>query len=189
MNRYFKFSIATLLALTFLFACFFGWLTHERKPRVDELLYWDVTQGLKEYVVKEAECGIHSEEPGAFFLTFTCLASPDYGNDPYIEVSLLFSKDPTAAIVPGKVFPVVLQRNAHDTLQSMRYNSVWEDFENATITINSVAKGYIDATMTGIDGAGGGSKVSVRAKFRRIANMQRSFSLLENHCTGRITMR
>ena len=89
MNRYFKFSIATLLALTFLFACFFGWLTHERKPRVDELLYWDVTQGLKEYVVKEAECGIHSEEPGAFFLTFTCLASPDYGNDPYIEVSLL----------------------------------------------------------------------------------------------------
>jgi len=188
MTRYFKFSIATLLALTFLSACFFGWLTHERKPRVGELLYWDVSEGLKEYRVDKAEFGIHSEAPGTFFATFQCLAVPDYGNDPYIEVSLLFDKDPTAEIAPGVEFPVVLQRSAHDTLQSIRYNSVWEDFQNATIRINSVSKGYVDATMTGADGAGAGSKVSVRARFKRIPNMQRSFSWRKKCWTGRVAM-
>ena len=88
-------------------------------------------------------------------------------DSPYIEVSLLFTKNPTPEIVPGATFPVVLHDNTFHNLQSICYNSVWEDFENATIKINSVSAGHIDATMEGIDGAGGGSKVSVRAEFKR----------------------
>jgi len=172
-----RFTLASLFALLTAVALFVAWFAHERKPAVGEFLYWDVTEGLMEYRVEAGRCGIHQEPPGAFFLTFVCQSSPVAESDikPYLEVSLLFSKNPRSEISPGRIFPVVLYDQTYHNLQSICYDSVWEDFENATVTINTVTKEYIDATLTGLDGAGANSRVSVRARFMK-SPISRTFS-------------
>ena len=178
MVRHLKFSLTALFVAVLFLAGALAWFTHERQPRVNELLYGDVT-GLHEYHVMTADCGIHSEAMGAFFLTFIGRAEPadtSKHNKPYIEVSLLFKEDPRLKIVKGTEFPVVLRDKTFNNLQCVCYydEDVWEDFENATVTINSVSDSFVDATLEGTDSSG--NRVSMRAKFNRNPKIHRSFS-------------
>ena len=189
-----QFSLAAALLCIALVACFFAWWTYEREPAVGEFLYWDTADNcIYAYDVDSASCGVHSEDPTSFFLTLACRASHvddsvNGGYHPYLEVSLLFEKNPTPLLVAGAKFPVVLSSDKYHKLQSIVYNSVWEDFSEATVVINESNPNYIDATLKGIDGAGAGSKIAVRAKFKK-TGIGRSFSLFDNSPRVRIAMR
>ena len=188
-----QYSLAAALIFMTLVVSFFAWSTYEREPAIGEFLYSDTADNCTYvYRVEEASCGVHSEDPTSFFLTLVCRASHaddsvNGGYHPCLEVSLLFKKNPNPLLVPGAKFPVVLESDKYHKLQSVIYNSVWADFTKATVVINESNPSYVDATLKGVDGSGAGSKIAVRAKFKR-TKIARSFSLSDNSPHVRIAI-
>lgn len=158
-----------------------AFLTYRRTPPIGELHYRDANdKSLRIYKVDKAKCNIHVEN-GSFFLTMNCvttgIAWPEGGDSysPWLEVNVPFDKDPTSLIQPGARIPVKVYSQKHLNLTNFYYSSIHADFLDATIRINHVTDSQIDATLVGIDGAGSGSKVAVRAAFARTPAMGRSF--------------
>lgn len=148
---------------------------------MNQFHYFSVDDGKFVYEIGDAACHIHEEE-GCHFLTMVCVAptqispdEPEYDSFPAFEFSLPFSSDPREMIVPDAVFEVVLHSETHGQLCSMTYSGVFDALEQGEVLIHGVDDDGIHATVTGVDGAGGGSRISCETHFVW-RQLKRSFS-------------